>query len=143
MIDDKTLSRTRLTWGDRAASSLLRGLLAGVLMAGVLVPAGVIAGEPWMQALNVFNPSSQVAPLQGLLLHLGVSAVYGVLFGLLQPLIPRRLPGWLTGLGYGLLLFAVAELFLLPQARSGMSTLPALALLLGHGVYGLVLGLHR
>jgi len=129
--------------GDRAASGLLQGILAGAFIAAVLFPAGLLAGNTWRQALNVFYPFGQDAPLQGLLLHLGVSAVYGSIFGLVQPLIPQRLPGWLAGLGYGVLLFALAEWVLLPQSQFGMSALPPLALLLGHGVYGLVLGFRR
>ena len=93
------------------------------------------------QAVNIFNPFGQEAPLQGLLLHLGVSAVYGAIFGLLQPLVPRRLPGWVAGLAYGLVLFGLAHYVLLPRAQVGMAELPTSALLLGHIVYGLVLGL--
>ena len=141
MFDDKTITKHDVSWSDRATSGLLRGLLAGLLMAGVLIPAVLALGGTWTQALNVVNPFGQEAPLQGLLLHLGVSAVYGTVFGLLSPLIPRRVPGWLAGLGYGLLLFWLAEFVILPKTRFGMAELPALALLLAHGVYGVVLGL--
>ena len=98
-------------------------------MVGVLIPVGLLAGNTWRQALNVFCPFGQDAPLLGLLLHLGVSAVYGIVFGLVQPLIPQRLPGWLAGLGYGVLLFALAELVLLPPKPFwNVSTAPASAL---------------
>ena len=141
MTDDKTIRRRELSSSDRAVSGLLYGILAGLLMAAVLMGADLVLGHGWRQAVNLFNPFGQEAPLQGLLLHLGVSAVYGTVFGLLQPLIPRRLPGWVAGLGYGLLLFYLAQYVLLPRAHVGMADLPASALLLGHIVYGLVLGL--
>lgn len=141
MTDDKTITRGQLSSGDRAVSGLLHGLLAGLPMAAALIVAAVAVGDGWQKAVSVFSPFGQDAPLQGLLLHLGVSAVYGMLFGLLQPLIPRRLRGWAAGLGYGLLLFCVADYVLLPKAHVPMADLPAPALLLGHLIYGLVLGL--
>jgi hypothetical protein len=143
MVDNKTTTLHNLSSGDRAVSGLLRGSIAGLVMAVVLIPVGLAAGDTWLQALNRFNPFGQESPLQGLLLHIGISAVYGIVFGLLQPIFPRRLPSWLAGLWYGLLLFCLAEFLILPTTGSGMADLPALALLVAHGLYGLVLGLRN
>jgi hypothetical protein len=141
MVNNKISTLHDLSSSDRAVSGLLRGLIAGLVMAGILIPVGLAAGDTWLQAINRFNPFGLESPLQGLLLHVGISAVYGIVFGLLQPLIPRRLPGWLAGLCYGLLLFCLAEYVILPRTGSGLADLPALALLIAHGIYGLVLGL--
>ena len=129
-----------LSSGDRAVSGLLGGFLGGLAMGGVVILAGLLAGDTWQQALTRFNPFGQQSPLQGILLHLGVSAVYGIVYGLLQPLIPRRVPGWLAGLLYGLLLFGLAQIIILPQTGSGLATLPVLALVVAHSIFGLVLG---
>ena len=141
MINQRTSTIYELSVSDRAISGLLRGLLAGVFMMVVLVLAGILSGDSLLIALNRFNPFSQDLPLQGLLLHLGVSAVYGIVFGVLRVAIPRRVPGWLAGLLYGLLLFGLAELVILPSTGSTLTDLPAVFVLLAHELYGLILGL--
>ncbi len=84
-------------------------------------------------------------PLLGGLIHLAVSGVYGSFYGLIRYAIPGRwrgrLPGWLTGVLYGLLLFALAELFLLPGTGSPLLAIPAANFAVAHIVFGLVLGL--
>ena len=129
-----------LSSGDRAVTGLLGGFLGGLAMGAVIILAGLLVGDAWQQALTRFNPFAQQPPMQGILLHLGVSAVYGIIYGLLQPLIPSRIPGWLAGLVYGLLLFGLAQIIILPQTVSGLATLPVLALAAAHTVFGLVLG---
>lgn len=146
MVKDNTTTQKDLSTGDRAVSGLLGGLLAGVPMAAVLMLAGLLDGDTLELAasrFNLFNNSGtpQQFLLQGLLLHLGTAAVYGVIYGLLRGLLPQRLPGWLSGLFYGLLLFALAELAILPGTGSPLAAFPAIFLLAGHAVYGLVLGL--
>ncbi len=126
--------------GDRAVNGLLGGFFGGLAMAGVIILAGLLAGDAWQQAVTRFIPLGQQSLLQGILLHLGVSAVYGIVYGLLLPLIPRRVPGWLAGLAYGLLLFSLAQLIILPQTGSGLANLPVWALAAAHAVFGLVLG---
>jgi len=129
-----------LSSGDRAVSGLLGGFLGGLAMGGVIILAGLLVGDGWQQALNRFNPFGQQSPLQGILLHLGVSGVYGIVYGLLQPVVPRRMPGWAAGLLYGLLLFGLAQIIILPQTGSGLGNLPVWALAAAHAVFGLVLG---
>ncbi len=141
MFANNSSSIRNQTTGDRAAHGLLRGVAAGLVMAVVLVLVGLALGDTLDQAISRFSPSGIEVPLQGVLVHLGVSAVYGTVFGLLQPLLPRRLPGWLTGLVYGLLLYGLALAVVLPRTGPGMANLPPLALALAHGIYGLVLGL--
>ena len=83
------------------------------------------------------------SPVSGLLAHLAVSGVYGVVWGLLwrpvHNMVPR-LPAWLVGLVYGLILLVVAQL--------AVAALNPLLMDIGlahravaHLLYGLVLGL--
>jgi len=143
MINDRTNSIAHPSWGDRAVASMLQGLIGGLLMGVILMLGDLVAGHSLLEAIDVFNPFGQQAALQGWLLHLGVSAVYGVLFGLLLPIVPKGVPGWLAGLVYGTLLFALARYVLLAHANFGMAALPALTLWFGHAAYGLALGLRR
>jgi hypothetical protein len=83
-------------------------------------------------------------PLQGLLMHLAVSSIYGMLFGLIRNWIrPNwldRLPGWLVGLSFAMGLWIFAVTLLLPAAKSLMLDLPWVVFFTGHIAYGLVLG---
>ena len=143
MIDDKTTYKPDASWGDRAVSGMLYGLVGGVLMGAILMLGDLTSGHTLVQALNLFNPFGQQAILTGWLLHFGISAVYGALFGILLPIVPKRAPGWLAGLVYGTLLFALAKNVLLAQADFGMAVLAPLTLWLGHAAYGLALGFLR
>jgi len=93
----------------------------------------------------------QLAVGRFVLTHLAVSGVYGALsgpspgpiswaylLGIVRTLLPA--PAWLVGLAYGLLLFLVAQgIFLVrPTLLTGI---PPLQFLIGHGIYGLTLGL--
>ncbi len=141
MLENKTTTFHDLSTGDRAVSGLLRGVTAGLVMAVFLILVELALGDTWLAALNRFNPFEQSGPLQGLLLHCGISAVYGILFGLAQPLAPRRSPVWLAGLVYGLVLFVLAVWVILPRTGSGLAALPTPALLAAHVLYGIALGL--
>jgi hypothetical protein len=129
--------------GDSAVSGLFAGLLGGVAMALVIVLFSLLAGQG-MSYLGDFSSGTPVPDLQGLLMHLAMSGIYGMLYGLIHRLVRierfRHLPGWLTGLGYALLLWAFAVSVLLPAAQSLILTLPWPVFFSGHLAYGLVLG---
>jgi hypothetical protein len=133
---------SRETAGDAAVSGLLSGILAGIVMAAFLVAAGFMSGDTVATVLSRFGAGQGTTPLVGLLTHLAVSGVYGLLWGVLARLLLGRVPapGWMLGLGYGLLLFLIAQgLFLVgPTPLTGV---PPLHFLLAHAVFGLVLGL--
>jgi hypothetical protein len=130
--------------GDDIVTGLYAGLLAGLVMLAYLVVSGLVMGQPPLQTLSLFSPGKEGIPLLGGLMHLAVSGVYGSLYGLIRHTTPvrlrSRLPGWLSGALYGLLLFAVAELFLLRGAGSALQVIPAANFALGHLVFGVVLG---
>lgn len=146
MTDNKPLAAKKTTMGDAAVDGLIAGIGAGALMAAVLVVAGLLVGDGPGVVLGRFDPGAAASPVTGGLMHLAVSGVYGALFGLGRRLISgwqplSRLPGWLIGLVYGLLLWAVAQASLLSGAESPLRELPALPFALAHVLYGLALGL--
>jgi hypothetical protein len=101
-------------------------------------------GQTPARLLERFVPGQGGTWLTGGLLHLGVSGVYGIGYGMLIFWLPRgwrgRLPGWLLGLAYGAALLLVAELVLLPGSGSALRQIPLAHFALAHGVYGLALG---
>lgn len=130
--------------GDTAVDGLLGGLLAGAAMLALLLLLGLLRGAPAAQTLGRFAAGAGGAPLVGLLLHLAVSGIYGMLFALLARGVRAIRPfgRYLLGGAYGLLLFALARGVLLPAAGSALLAIPAPDLLLAHLAYGLVLD-HR
>jgi hypothetical protein len=71
---------------------------------------------------------------------MAVSAIYGAMFGLVAQTINRRIPPWLSGLIYGLLLYSLARFILLPQMGSPLMEIPASHFAAAHVIYGLILG---
>ena len=131
--------------GDTAVDGLLAGILGGLAMAVYLILSGFFNGLSPAEALGRFDPSLQGAWLPGIVAHLAVSAVYGVIFALLFALPVRRWPalrrfGWLAGLAYGLMLLAMARGVLLPAAGSPLLQFGTVHFALAHAFYGAVLG---
>ncbi len=146
MRDTQTWHRTKSGWGDAAVDGLLSGVAAGVLMASFLLVAGWTAGRSWDWVLRQFDPGLTPAPLTGAVTHLAVSGVYGLLFGSLwRPMARawRWLPGWLAGLGFGMLLWLLALMVTSARLSSGgawLQGIPPAQLAVAHGIYGLALG---
>lgn len=137
-----------MTTGDAAVSGLLKGMVGGAAMAGYMIIALASNGESPGEVLQRFGPEGGAgSPLTGAVSHLAIGAIYGMLFALVWRQAARRVAGWkpalLGGLLYALLLFALAQLVLLPAGRSPMLDVPV-QFALAHMIYGLVLGyLHR
>lgn len=128
-----------------AVDGLFYGLIAGVAMFLGLAALVLFSGISPGALLERFSADGPTSPLQGLLSHLAVSAIYGVLFGaLIWPMLRRfssiRMMGWLGGLGYALLLLVLAQIAILPGVNSPLAQLPFWGWALGHLIYGLVLG---
>ena len=125
--------------GDAAVDGLLAGIAAGIVMAAYLV--GVSLFGEGVAVLNRFDPSG-VSPAVGTLMHLAVSGVYGAVFGIVSNWIRRfNLPAWLSGLIFGLVLFALAETFILPTGHSALAGIPIVHFGIAHVIYGLVIGI--
>lgn len=128
-----------------AVDGLILGLVSGLVMVLVMALLTLLSGNPVVDLLESFSIERPTLPLQGLLSHLSVSAIYGLLFGvliwpILNHLSSPRWIGWLSGLGYGLLLLLLAQVAILPGLNSPLVRLPFWEWALGHLVYGLVLG---
>ncbi|MBX3053119.1 MAG: hypothetical protein KF753_16670 [Caldilineaceae bacterium] len=91
-----------------------------------------------------FSVGDGVTPAADLLTHLTVSGIYGLAWGYLFRIVRRLLPApaWLMGLAYGLLLFLVAQGVFLAGPTPSVG-IPSTQLVVGHGVYGLALGLQN
>jgi hypothetical protein len=116
-------------------------------MAVYLVVSALLRGEGPVASFNRFVPTPESGPLAGFLMHLAVSGIYGLLFGILLALVAQvRSLEWFvrhstfTGLIYGFFLFVVAWYLLLPASGSALLELPFIDLGLAHLVYGAALG---
>lgn len=144
------MMKTQLVWrektiGDTAVDGLLAGLLGGALMALFLVFANWLTGVLPPATLAYFDPARAGSWLAGLLAHLAVSAIYGLVFALLLGIVERVRPSaarrlWVWGLGYGLLLWLVGMGLVLTAVGAPLAQIPAWQFGLAHLVYGLVLG---
>ena len=138
----------RLSAADAAIDGLFKGVLAGIVMFLSLAIAGMLIGDHPAVILSRFSPSANPSPLSGLLTHLGVSAVYGAIFGLACWIaIWRRRIGLqrrvflAAGLAYGLALWLLAQLIILPGTGSSIAEFAVGSLALAHLLYGALLGL--
>jgi len=131
--------------GDAAVDGLIAGITAGILMGIYLLLAGLLSGKSLSDTLGSFAPGEPVSPLVGLLSHLAVSAIYGTVYGIFTLPLANRLPGWLMGVTYGVILFLVAQYILLPGMESPMMRIAPFHLGAAHILYGAILGLqtHR
>lgn len=145
MRDSRQVSEKRRTFGDAAVDGLLAGGAAGLLMAVYLWLAGLALGYSAGTLFSRFDPGQTPSPVTGGLIHLAVSGVYGVLYGLGRRLTAvwpglRQVPGWLLGAAYGLVLLALAWTVVLPGTGSTVRELPLIHLAVAHLLYGLALG---
>ncbi len=133
-------NKSRTSIGDAAAGGLIPGLIAGVAMAVYLIVVSLAAGAGPAELLSRFG-AGNVTPAAGALSHLAVSVVYGAVGGVVLNAVRGRVkaPAWLLGLGFGLILYVVAQV-LLRGVTSPMLQISAWHLLVAHLLYGLVLG---
>lgn len=142
MNSDKSLTRQAVQLGDAAVDGLIQGLLAGGAMALYLIGVTLLAGGDVGVLLARFDAGEASSPLRGALLHLAVSGVYGMLFGLIDRGLRARirLPGVWLGILYAAVLFVIAEAVLLPGAQSPLLAIPWVHFAVAHAIYGLTLG---
>ena len=131
--------------GDSAVDGLIAGILAGIGMALYLVLSGLVSGITPASTLGLFDPLINGGWLTGLLTHLAVSGIYGLVFAIFFTGILRLWPtllrfGWLIGLAYALVLWVLSVGLILPAADAQVLQIPTVHWLIGHVVYGLVLG---
>jgi hypothetical protein len=146
MAKAKIFTKTQVSAGDAAVTGLFSGLQGGAAMAGIIVLFSILNGQG-LSYLGYFSAGEPIIPLVGLVTHLAVSSIYGMLYALGRRLtgLDRRklLPGWAAGLVFALGLWLIAVVLFLPAAKSLLLTLPWVVFLTGHIIYGLVVGLRQ
>lgn len=140
-FDDATL-------GDAAVEGLFSGMIAGIPMAVYLGAVNLIMGESLLETFARFAVNDEATPLLGFLLHLGVSGVYGLAYGLVCQLTARRWISspslWLSvlmGCAYGLILLLLALVVLLPGSASPLKEISIIHLAIAHLIFGSALGI--
>lgn len=128
-----------------AVDGVIYGSIAGFAMYIFLAVLALLSGESPAALLERFSTSGVTSPLQGLISHLAVSAIYGTFFGaFLWPLLTRfatpNLSAWIGGLFYASFLFLLSQIAILPITSSPLGQIPDWQWAVGHAVYGLVLG---
>lgn len=140
MAEGRSVIRnTPTSAGDAAVDGLLGGLVAGLFMAAFLILAGLTMGAGPGMTMSHFDATEGTSPWVGSMLHLAVAGVYGLTFALLYRMVVKRVPGWLAGLIYGVILFAIAR-GVMPVSESFLLAIPPWQFGVAHLVYGLVLG---
>lgn len=146
ITQDLSAPAKRQSAGDSAIDGLLAGIGAGLVMALFLLVAGLLSGDVPADVIGRFDPARTSSVVAGLFTHLAVSAIYGAIFGLLFLALTRLRPsltrfGWLAGLAYGLVLYAIARGAMWAGVDSGLAHFTTAILLLAHAIYGLVAGI--
>ena len=140
MAEGRSVIRnTPISAGDAAVDGLFGGLLAGLSMAIFLILVGLTIGAGPGVTMSHFDATEGTSPWIGSMLHMAVAGVYGLTFALLYRMVVKRVPGWLAGLIYGAILFAMAR-GVLPASGSPLVTIPFWQFGIAHLLYGLVLG---
>lgn len=146
MVTSGSITKNHASAGDTAVSGLFNGLQSGVAMAAVILIFSLLAGQGLVY-LSYFSTEAPVSPLLGLVGHLAVSSIYGLVYAFIRRWAGLErftwLPRWLAGMVYALGLWVLAVTLLLPAANSIFLTLPWVMLFAGHLAYGLVLGLRQ
>jgi hypothetical protein len=128
---------------DAVINGLFSGVLAGLAMILVLALVGSFTQPKITDLLGLFDPTGNQNNFTGGFAHLAVSAVYGLIFGLLWKLFfPRhRIPVWIGGMVFGGLIFVFSELFFSLGSGTTLYQIPSLLFGISHLVYGTTLGI--
>lgn len=148
MDRSEEVEKPHTSLGDIAVDGIITGLEAGLLMVAFLMVAAALQGASPGTVLAAFTVRGAPSLGKGLLTHLTVSSVYGILFNLGYSYLIRLgfgaknpLIGPLLGFTYGMLLFLAAEYILFDYVATALRDAPMILLLGAHLVYGFTLGL--
>ncbi|NJN83413.1 MAG: hypothetical protein HC802_14765 [Caldilineaceae bacterium] len=126
--------------GDTVVNGLLYGIVGGLVITLYLFVLGQFGGPKPQDLLISLSPSVGETALAGFVAHLAVASIYGILWGILYGWMGGRvrLPSWLLGLLYGLLLTCVVLIFRPPTQL--VPSVGFVYILSAHMLYGLTLG---
>jgi len=125
---------------EMAVEGLFAGIVAGIAMLVYLVISGLLIGEAASVMPGRFSIQVPPNPLQGALLHMAVSGIYGMLFGIIWRFVGGRISCWVAAMLYALAIYLLAIFVLLPGARSPLLDIAPIHFAIAHLVYGLSLG---
>ena len=125
---------------------LVGGIVSGLVMGAFLMVVMAITGDSFFRPLELIGSiwygamtTGAAAIVLGLVTHVVMSAILGVLYALLIPY--GRVDPLLQGLVYGAVVWFLAQIVVLPQVGAYISAgYPVWAFLLGHLPYGIGLG---
>jgi hypothetical protein len=149
------LQNPSLVWLGKAA---VAGVVAGIVMAMAAMVIAAIAGHgfwapPRAITGTVFGAEyagsgfAVGSVVVGMMLHMMLSAAFGVVYALLVGLATRTLatgPQVVAGMAWGLVLWAVNTFLIAPQLAGGellTEAMPAWTWLVVHLLFGAMLGL--
>jgi hypothetical protein len=143
-MDNKGMVQNQNALGDVAVNGILAGIGAGLVGALFLIILGLATGVTVSETLERFDPQQSGNAMVGIIAHLGVSAVYGVLFAVLLRPLNRRITmttilSLVFGLIYGLALMLIAELLFTSGIKAGLGDIPRYQFALFHIIYGVTL----
>jgi hypothetical protein len=141
MEKSSTQFKERGSMGELAVEGLFAGIAAGLVMLLYLMVSGILSGEAASVMPGRFSIQVPPNPLQGALLHLAVSGIYGMLFGIIWRFVGGRISCWLAAVLYALAIYLLAIFVLLPGTGTPLLKIAPLHFVLAHLVYGLGLGL--
>jgi hypothetical protein len=128
---------------DAVVNGLFSGVLAGLAMILMLALLGSFTQPQIIDLLGLFDPTGNQNSFVGGFAHLAVSAVNGLIFGLLWKLIflGRRIPLWIGGMLFGGLIFVFSQVLISPGTNTPIFQMPSLLFGVSHLFYGTTLGL--
>jgi hypothetical protein len=97
MDGTKLMKKTRVSTGDLAVDGIFTGLEAGIVMAVFLVVVAVGQRTSPSDVLAAFTLQGAPSLISGVLTHLAVSCVYGIIFSLVMHLLFRDSSGTTPG----------------------------------------------
>lgn len=128
-----------------AVDGVIYGIVSGIVMFISLAALALLSGEALGLVLERFSGGSLSSPVLGLVGHLGVSAIYGAIFGTLifpplKRLRSKKIGIWMAGILYGGFLLFLAQIAILPGTNLLLNQFPLWQWAFGHAMYGVVLG---
>lgn len=134
----------------RLVDGIVGGLLAGVVMAAIVMLGSILTGRSALYPVALMghafspytdNPSmSNEVIMRGLAMHFGLCMAGGLVFSAIASMFPLARNLWIWGVLYGAALWGIARL-VTPQLNPTMDTqFNTVVMLVGYVVYGGVLG---
>jgi uncharacterized membrane protein YagU involved in acid resistance len=150
---DESASANRVSLGTRLAAGVAAGIVGAVLMTGFMITYSSIVGEGGMMPLKALGAivygvealvAGSTAILAGASIQIGFSIALGIAFALFTPRRTSITRALFAGIAFGIVIWLVMDLVLLPFMNPTMAdrlALMPLAYFIAHLLYGIGLGM--